>query len=237
MLDMPLPVYNGRASGDDDCAPVAKPASPLERRIAWLLRIAIVATTVGHVLQGQYLYTLICVVALGLVVAPPLLARTGRANVPIELELAVLWWMVADMSLGRLGALYDTSAWFDKALHFGNSVVLGMLAFLFVYALHMTGRLRTSTVVQGLLILLVTLGFGAFWEIVEYVVDQFFARGAQGSPIMAPLDDTMWDLILDGMGGLLGALLGPLYIKYSTRSHCRVAAFAKLLPDEDAHDV
>ena len=160
MLDMPLPVYNGRASGDDDCAPVAKPASPLERRIAWLLRIAIVATTVGHVLQGQYLYTLICVVALGLVVAPPLLARTGRANVPIELELAVLWWMVADMSLGRLGALYDTSAWFDKALHFGNSVVLGMLAFLFVYALHMTGRLRTSTVVQGLLILLVTLGFG-----------------------------------------------------------------------------
>lgn len=200
-----------------------------------MLRTAIAATAVGHIIQGEYMYTLICVLALGLVAAPPLLARTSRANVPIELELAVLWWMVADMTLGRLGALYDTSAWFDKALHFGNSVVLGTLAFLFVYALHMTGRLRTSTFVQGLLILLVALGFGAFWEIVEYVVDQFFARGAQGSPIMAPLDDTMWDLILDGLGGALGALLGPLYIKYSQRSHCRVAAFAKLVP-EDAYD-
>ena len=35
----------------------------------------------------------------------------------------------------------------------------------------------------------------------------------------------MWDLILDGVGGVLGAILGPFYIRCSNRSRCRFAAF------------
>jgi hypothetical protein len=39
----------------------------------------------------------------------------------------------------------------------------------------------------------------------------------------------MWDLILDGAGGLIGGLLGPLYMTRSRESRRRVERFAQLL--------
>ena len=53
------------------------------------------------------------------------------------------------------------TVWFDKLLHFGNSVLIGLVAFLVVYALRFTGRLRTSAVVDAVVILLLSLGIGA----------------------------------------------------------------------------
>ena len=46
---------------------------------------------------------------------------------------------------------------------------------------------------------------------------------------MAPLDDTMFDLALDGIGGLLAAIIGPIYMRRSGRSRLRVQAFAELM--------
>lgn len=198
--------------------------------LAWLFRLLIVATGAVHVLQGKYTYALLCAAVIALLVAPPLLARTSRANMPVEVELASLWAAVSDMTLGRLAGLYVGTAWFDKVLHFGNSMLIGLLAFLIVYALQFTGRLRTSAVVNGLVILLLSLGIGALWEIAEYVADLAFQEGAQGSPTMGGLDDTMWDLILDGSGGLLGGILGSFYLHWSKRTARRIEAFANLVP-------
>ena len=198
-----------------------------EVRLAWLLRVAILATALAHLARAEWLYALLCVVAIVLVVTPAWLAKTSAANLPVEIELIVLWWLVGDMTLGRLGALYDTSAWFDKALHLSNSVLLVMVGFLAVEVLHFTGKIRTRTVVTGILIVLLTLGIGALWEILEYLADLLFAKGAQGSPQLAPLDDTMGDLILDGLGGLVGGVLGSIYIHRSKRNERRSTAFAQ----------
>ena len=183
------------------------------------------ATAVALIAQGAWLSAIFCIVSILLVAVPAYLARTSKANLPVELELILLWFLVADNTLGRLASLYGT-AWFDKALHLGNS---GFIGFLVVYVLLFTARLRTSPWFNGVLILLVTLGIGALWEIVEYGLDAVVHQGAQGSPIMAPLDDTMWDLILDGAGGAAGAIFGSTYIQLSNRSRCRFAAFAHYL--------
>lgn len=204
-------------------------AARWEIRLAWLLRALILLTAIVHAAQGAWLYVLLCLAAVALVVIPAWMARSSAANLPVEIELVLLWWLVADMTLGRLAALYDTSAWFDKALHLGNSVLLGMLGFLAVYVLHFTGKLPAGKIVTGVIIVVLTLGIGAFWEILEYLSDVFFAKGAQGSPLQSPLDDTMWDLILDGMGGLIGGVLGPIYMRHSKRSRCRMRAFAELV--------
>lgn len=200
-----------------------------EIRLAWLLRALILLTAVAHVAQGALLYVLLCLAAIALVVIPAWIARSSAANLPVEIEFVLLWFLVSDMTLGRLGALYDTSAWFDKALHLGNSVLVGMLGFLAVYVLYFTGMFTARKLVAGMIIVVLTLGVGAFWEILEYVSDVFFAKGAQGSPLLAPLDDTMWDLILDGVGGLIGGVLGPIYMRHSKRSRWRMRAFAELV--------
>lgn len=203
-------------------------ASATEIIIAWILRTAILATAVFHGLRGNYMFLSLCIAALVTVVIPAIILRTNSVNIPVELELVLLWWLVSDMTLGRLASLYDSSIWFDKALHLGNSFLLAMLAFLAAYVLHLTGRLRASAIVVGLLIVVLTLGLGAIWEIVEYLSDQKFKLGAQGSPLLDPLDDTMWDLVLDAGGGILGGILGPIYIRHSRRSRARLRAFAEL---------
>ena len=202
-------------------------AARWEIRLAWLLRALILLTAVVHAARGALLYALLCLAAIALVVIPAWIARSSAANLPVEIELVLLWWLVSDMTLGRLAALYDTSAWFDKAVHLGNSVLVGMLGFLAVYVLHFTGVFPARKIVTGVIIVVLTLGIGAFWEILEYIADVFFAKGAQGSPSLAPLDDTMWDLILDGVGGVIGGVLGPIYMRHSRRSRGRMRAFAE----------
>jgi len=195
--------------------------------LAWILRGAIGVTAIVHAIKGELLYVALCLGAIALLTAPALIARSSRANLPVEIEIIVLWWFVGDMTLGRAAALYDSSLWFDKVLHFGNSILVGLVAFVIVYLLHMTCCISGPRWVTGALIVVVTLGIGAGWEIVEFAADSAFQRGAQGSPLMPPLQDTMWDLILDGVGGFLGAAFGPAYMR-GRRSRNRVGVFRQL---------
>lgn len=216
---------------DESCSTASgAPVAMWEVSAAWFLRFLIVVTGLYHIWNGQWLYVLYCAAGIGIVSSVPLYARSLRVNMPIELELVLLWWLVGDMTLGRVYDLYGTSGWFDKALHLVNPIMLSWLAFLGLYALHATGRLLVST---GLLIgatILLTLGIGALWEIGEYLSDLFVGRGAQGSPTMNPLDDTMVDLMFDAAGGVIGGIAGSLYVRYSERSRCRIEAIGSLIP-------
>jgi len=160
---------------------------------------------------------------------PPFLARTNRINLPFEIELFVLLWLVLDMTFGRLLGLYEASIWYDKIIHFGNSGLFGLIAFLAIYTLKMTGKIRTGVFINLLAIFLIALGLGALWEILEYITDLILHEDTQGSPLMSPLNDTMWDLILDGIGGLVGGVLGSWYMKHSSRSLVRWKKFMDIV--------
>ena len=119
------------------------PARPWEIRTAWVLRALLLVTAIAFISGGEWLYAIFCITSVLLVGLPAYLARTSKANLPVELELILLWFLVADNTLGRLVALYGTP-WFDKTLHLGNSLFIGFIAFLVVYVLLYTERLRTS---------------------------------------------------------------------------------------------
>ncbi len=204
----------------------------MRARLSWILRVlprsAILLTAVAELASGDHLYGVFCVVALVLTLLPAIHARTLDAGIPIELELAVLWLMVTDMTLGNSIGLYRL-AWYDKTLHLSSSMLIATIGFLAIYLLHLTQNTRFHPWLDGLAILLVTLGVGALWEIAEFAVDRLFGLRTQGSPNLDAITDTMFDLILDGIGGVLGAVLGPLYMRHSKRSRRRVEAFARLV--------
>jgi len=199
---------------------------------SWLLRlaprVAILVTAAAELVYGSLVYGGFCVIALVLTLIPAMRARTLDAGIPLELELGALWLMIADMTLGNWFGLYELS-WYDKALHLSSSALIGMVGFLAIYVLHLTHRTRFHPWLDGVAILLVTLGLGALWEIGEYGVDQLLGRATQGAPNMNAIDDTMIDLMLDGVGGVIGAIVGPWYIKRSTESRERVAALGRLI--------
>ena len=196
-------------------------------------RLAILVTAIAEIASGDALYGGFCFVALVLTLVPAIHARSLDAGVPVEIELMLLWLVVADMTLGNWLGLYQLR-WYDKVLHLSSSVLIALIGFLAIYVTQMTHGIRFRPWLDGIAILLVTLGIGALWEIAEYSVDQLLGRQTQGAPTMSPLDDTMIDLVMDGLGGVLGAILGPLYIRISRRSRSIVQDFAKLLADRDA---
>lgn len=211
-------------------APQISVGAPLwEIRAAWLLRALIVLTAGFHLASGEWLYSFLCGVALVLMVVPPLTARSSRLNIPLEIELLVPWWLVTDMTVGRVLDLYEAGILYDKLIHFGNSGLFAIVSFLGVYTLEMTRKIQTGSVINVVGIFLITLGIGALWEILEFASDALFARGAQGAPSMSPLDDTMWDLIVDGAGGLIGGILGAWYMKRSRRSLERCGQFVAVV--------
>ncbi len=190
-------------------------------------RAAIFVTAIAELAAGDLAYGTFCMVALALTLIPAIHARRLDAGVPLEIELVLLWFMVTDMTFGNLLGLYRVP-YFDTALHLSSSILVALLGFLAIYVLHLTHSTRFHPWLDSIAILIVTLGIGALWEIAEYGVDQLMSRRTQGSPTLSALDDTMVDLMMDGLGGVIGAVLGPLYIRYSRRSRIVVAAFSDL---------
>ncbi len=180
-----------------------------------LPRTAILVTAIAELAAGDLMYGVFCVGALVVTLVPALHARRLDAGIPLPIELALLWLMVADMTLGNGLGLYSW-AWYDKAIHLTSSILIGSTGFLALYTLHLTGDRKLHPWLDGVAILLVTLGLGALWEIAEYGVDRWFGRMTQGSPTMSPLTDTMADLLLDAVGGLVAAVLGALFLEWST---------------------
>jgi hypothetical protein len=195
----------------------------------WCLRAAVLGAGAVFAGKGEWIMGAFCAIAVLVAITPTLVVRTPNLTWPLEVEVALLWLLMCHLLLGTLLHLYDRIGWFDKVLHLGDSVVIGFVAFMAVYAVHVVRHGRRHPVLDGAAILIATLGLGALWEIGEFAADQLFGRYTQGSPTMSPLVDTMWDLILDGSGGVIAAVLGALYIHRSRRSRHRVARFAEHL--------
>ncbi len=194
-----------------------------------ILRGAILVTAIVAVVRGDVLYGVYCLAALGLTTLIAMLAQRAQVRAPFAIDVVLLGLMVSDMTLGNTLGLYFSWPWYDKVLHFGSSILIGLLGFLAIYIAHVTGRIRFHQWLDGIAILLVTLGLGAIWEIGEYAVDTTFGRATQGAPGLAALDDTMIDLTLDAMGAVVASIVGPLYMRHSKQSRLRVRAIAEFL--------
>ncbi len=119
-------------------------------------------------------------------------------------------WITGAMLLHAIGMLgpYDRTWWWDHVTHTLSASIVGGVAY--VVARTRTGsdpstRKRHSVFVVG-----VTLGFGVFWEVIEYLIHHFASR-AGVEPILVSYgrNDTALDLVFDLVGAGLVVLLGP----------------------------
>lgn len=186
--------------------------------LAWSLRAALVAMAIYHAVIGDLVLVGYSALAFAVLLVPPILARTSHANIPVELEIVLVILLAMDLILGKWLGLYDRIVYFDKVLHLGDSAMLATLGFLCLYVLRTTGRLDVGPAMAVGITVWLTLGLGAAWEIGEFTIDRIFGTYTQGSPNMPPLADTMWDLILDATGGLVGGILGVWYLHRSSRA-------------------
>ena len=178
--------------------------------LSWLMKLILIGSFPYSVYKGDYLYSIAAVVAIALSLTPSIIERNYRVTLPFELDFLITLSIFAHIFFGEQMHFYERFWLWDKILHVYGSAVVSLLAFILVYTFHSTGKLRLTLPFIGLFTVVFTLAVGGIWEIGEFTVDKLLDLNTQRG-----LDNTMWDIINNLIGGTLAALLGMLYVRYS----------------------
>tara|TARA_R110000787_G_scaffold112500_3_gene221408 strand:- start:3277 stop:3930 length:654 start_codon:yes stop_codon:yes gene_type:complete len=149
---------------------------------------------------------------LALSLLPPLLAARWSLTLPLPFLVATTLFFFASIFLGEAFDFYERLWWWDLALHASAAVGFGLTGFLFVFMLFDGDRLAAPPSAIAFITFCVAMTVGAIWEVFEFMMDTSFGLNMQKSG----LNDTMIDLILNAVGGLIASLTGYVYLVHNS---------------------
>ncbi len=193
-------------------------AVPLTTYVSWVLIIGIVWVVPAGLYQGDYPLALMAGIAALVSLLPTFLQRSYRVVLPWELEFLIVLQLHLHTFWGVWLRFYDSHWFWDDLLHLKGTLIVSFLGFYAAYALQVGGRIRLSFTLLALFTVVFGNALGAWWEIVEFVVDKTLHKNTQYG-----LDNTMIDLIHNAIGSLLAAALGWAYVRF-TRPEQRLRA-------------
>lgn len=192
---------------------------PFYKRVTLILQGILVLGLGGAIWEQQWLNVVIITGIIILSLYPVFLAKQFHLRIPTEFQLLTIGFVFAAVFLGEVHGYYTRFWWWDIVLHANSGFLLGIIGFLLVYVLNESERidLHMRPGFVAFFAFLFAIGMGALWEIFEFSMDSLFGMNMQ-KPMFGDysgLTDTMWDLIVDALGGLIISILGYGYLKTS----------------------
>lgn len=176
-----------------------------------LLKAALLIGAVLSFIRGNYEVAAITLGIIFITFLPVLLGRRFQVKIPPEFELLAVVFIFASLFLGEVRGYYLRFWWWDIVLHTGAGFLFGILGFLLVHVLNEKKEIELDLKpgFVALFAFVFAIAFGTLWEIFEFTVDQIFGTNMQKSGLI----DTMWDLIVNGVGALVISILGWGYLR------------------------
>jgi len=197
-------------------------ATRVHRWVTVFLVLIMAGEFVVAVIEGQRLTAFLVCMIVAVVFAPAFLGPRFLVQVPAEFQILTVLFVFASLFLGEIMQYYDRLWWWDIALHASSGLLLGILGFLLIYVLNESAQvdvhLRPRFVAIFAFLFAVTIG--TLWEIFEFGMDMVFGTTMQ-KPMLGDdsgLTDTMFDLIVDALGGLAISVVGWWYMHQQKRS-------------------
>ncbi len=195
-------------------------------RSVWLLRIFTFLFGIYQIFFGEMLIGIMIVLCVIFLVAPSIFTRGRITDIPLEIEFFLFIMVVFQYVIGETQGFYRNIVHYDDVIHFFFPFLISVIGFTIAYTLYFSRKLKLSIGTMIFLVIVVTLGIGAFWEIIEYGNDILLVphlknwHRFQGSSAAVANSDTMSDLVADLLGGICGAVIASRYIieaKYNKR--------------------
>ncbi len=174
-----------------------------------LLRVSLVLAVLIAALLQNWETAFMSLLALVLTGLPNFIERRYRLSLPIEYAFVIIAIIYAGFFLGEAGDVYEKFWWWDIVLHASSGLVLSFVGFLILFSLHKQKKLNTSPFIMSLFAFAFGMAAGSIWEIFEFGMDNIFGLNMQKSG----LNDTMSDLMVDGIGSLIVARLSYNYVR------------------------
>lgn len=118
--------------------------------------------------------------------------------------LALVALLAVNIYPGWIYKWYITQPFFDTTLHFLGGFFVTML----IYSFYQSDFKKSSFFFRTVSLLGITMGIGVIWEFMEYIANQSLVEpfknifGIQ-TYFIGTLDDTIEDLFMDLLGGLI----------------------------------
>lgn len=141
-------------------------------------------------------------------ICPHYFKAVHNVHIPNIFIYGAIAFIFSSILLGQFGGMYDRFHWYDSFLHFLSSLVLGIVGFLIIYVFYSINRLKLPLLIVVIFSFSFAVTIGVIWEIIEYFIDMTLGTNMQ----VSSLDDTMIDLMINSLGGLITAFIGYLYV-------------------------
>jgi len=145
------------------------------------------------------------------------LFKKYHIKIPVEIEIAIIFFLYSGIFLGGVRNFYYKFWWWDTFLHLFSGITLGFTGFMILYIINKRHNLllKPKTIVIFAFCFAITIG--VLWEIFEFSVDSFWGKNMQKARNLSDsylgVVDTMVDLILNTVGALVASVCGYFYLK------------------------
>lgn len=160
-------------------------------------------------LRGDIESSLATLLILLLMTVPSFLKEKKILPLPFILDFAIVMFIFLTLFLGEIGHFYDQIPMWDKFLHFQSGLLLGTSGYVVVYLLNAHKKFSIDVSPSFLTFFAVTfsLALGVVWEVIEFTGDSVYGTQWQGGN-----GDTMWDLIVNGIGAVIVSTIGYFWM-------------------------
>ena len=176
--------------------------------------------------DNRELILLQCILGIIVIHVPFIIEKFGKYRFPLPFTVIYDAFLFGAIYFGEVQDFYITVDLWDDVLHALSSILLGLFAFMLVYLLNKKKSKNVTKIISPLFISIFAFAFvvmaGAFWEIYEFTFDifdlnmqkyRFSDLERTPMPGRDALFDTMKDIIVDTVGGLLTAIYGYISLK------------------------
>ncbi|WP_255149182.1 hypothetical protein [Halorarius halobius] len=190
-----------------------------QRRLVWLMEVGLVGLLFVGIERGNTGIIVNCAIALGVAQLPPILER----DYGIPLDAGLTLWITTAVFLHALGTVgvpggggsfYANTGWWDHMTHALSASVVAAAGYTVARAVDVhSEEVRLPPKFMFAFILLLTLAFGVFWEVIEFAIGEAAALLGTGSVLTQyGLEDTLLDLVFDTVGAVIVAVWGTAYL-------------------------
>lgn len=187
---------------------------PATSTITVSLLLTLIIAFVAAIPHQNWLSMLITLAIAILIAIPMWFERWSKIVLPAGLQIFLVCFVYATLFLGDAQRYYYKYFWWDTVLHTSSGLGFGIAGFLLLYIIYKSGKTKATPAILAMFAFCFAVAVGTVWEVFEFVMDTMFGFNMQGDSLF----DTMKDLIVDSIGGLVAAVMGYLYLKRKTNT-------------------
>ena len=177
----------------------------------------------GRVRSDYILMLLECILGIFAIVLPSILTKKFRVEIPDKIYYLYLIFLYAAIFLGEVQDFYYSIPYWDTILHTFSGVMIGFIGFSLIDILNNENeRVTLSPFFIAFFAFCFAIQVGVIWELYEFTSDGVFGTNMQKFKLRdstelvgrTALEDTMEDLIVDGIGAFVASSIGYISLKY-----------------------